>query len=76
MASADISSPLSSGKSAIKVSYVYALVAGNEEAVKIGRADDPEKRFRQLQTGHPQVLRQDALKRIALPLALGPSATS
>jgi hypothetical protein len=63
MTSADIPSPEVSGNSVFKKSYVYAIAGGASNApfdpqhIKIGRASDPVKRFRQIQTSHPQELR-------------------
>lgn len=36
--------------------YVYVIAASKEGPCKVGKANDPEKRLRTLQTGHPHAL--------------------
>lgn len=38
-------------------SFVYVIAAGPDGPVKVGFSGDPERRLRQLQTGHPERLR-------------------
>jgi hypothetical protein len=63
MTSADITPSEGSGNNDSSKAYVYAIAAGSqreqftEQSIKIGRAEDPTKRFRQLQTSHSQELR-------------------
>jgi|HigsolmetaGSP12D_1036236.scaffolds.fasta_scaffold01876_5 T5orf172 domain. len=38
-------------------SYIYVIASREEGPVKIGYSDDPSRRLKQLQTGHPETLR-------------------
>lgn len=40
----------------MKPSYIYVIAASSEGPVKIGFSKEPEKRLRQLQTGHSEPL--------------------
>ena len=38
------------------VSYIYVICENDKSPVKIGFSNNPEKRLKQLQTGHPNIL--------------------
>jgi hypothetical protein len=38
------------------LSYLYIIAANDQGPVKLGVSDNPGRRLKQLQTGHPQVL--------------------
>jgi hypothetical protein len=51
-------------------SFVYVIAAGAEGPVKVGFSADPDRRLRQLQTGHPE--RLEIFHRQGFDAALAP----